>query len=86
METLRELSECKEKGTNLVTLIMRAGSTPGDVSRKLVPELSASSNIKSRVTRQKVQRALRSILAQTKSSKPDAYGDYGVAIFSGQYV
>lgn len=61
MDTLKYLNGCKGKGTNLVTLIMKAGSQSADVTKKVVAELSAASNIKSRVNRQGVQKALRSI-------------------------
>jgi len=84
MDTLKYLNACKGKGTNLVTLIMKAGSQPGDVTKKVVAELSAASNIKSRVNRQGVQKALRSI--QSYSTSVRSFGDNGVAIFAGQYV
>lgn len=84
LDTLEFLTKCNGKRTSLVTLIMRAGSQPGDVSKKVTTELSAASNIKDRVNRLGVKTALRSILSYTKSMK--SFGDHGVAIFAGQYV
>lgn len=84
MNTLQYLRGCKGKGTSLVTLIMKAGSQPADVTKRVTAELSAANNIKSRVNRQGVQKALRSIQAYSTSVK--SFGDNGVAIFAGQYV
>lgn len=86
MDTLQMLQTCKGKGTSLVTLTVKAGSTPADVSSRMTSELSASSNIKSRVTRQRVQRALRSISAYCKTAKSSAFSPNGAAIFAGQCV
>lgn len=83
METLRYLQGCKGEGTSLVTLIMKSGQ-PGDVTKKITAELSAASNIRSRVNRQGVLKALRSIMSYATSVR--SFGDNGVAIFAGQYV
>jgi peptide subunit release factor 1 (eRF1) len=84
MNTLEYIQGCKGKGTSLVTLIMKSGSQPGDVGKRVTTELSAASNIKSRVNRQGVQKALRSIMSYATSVR--SFGDNGVAIFAGQYV
>ena len=84
VDTIDFLSKCHGKGTSLVTLIMRAGSQPGDVSKRVTTEMSAASNIKDRVNRLGVKTALRSVLAYTKGMK--TFGDHGVAIFAGQCV
>ena len=84
LDRIEQLSNCRGKGTSLVTLIMRAGSLPGDVTKKVLSELGAASNIKDRVNRNGVKSALRSVMSYTKSMK--TFGDNGVAIFAGQYV
>lgn len=84
LQLMEFLLTCRGKGTSLVSLVMRAGSQPGDASRKITSELSAASNIKDRVNRLSVKSALRSVLSHIKSMK--SFGDNGVAIFSGQCV
>lgn len=84
MEDLQFLEKCKGQGTSLVSLIRKAGTQPGDVSRYVTEELSAASNIKSRTNRQGVQRALRSVQAYVKGMRN--FSGNGVAIFAGQYV
>ena len=87
MDTLKYLHLCKGKGTSLVTLIMKAGSQPCDATKKITTETSAASNIRSRVNRQGVLRALRSIGAAVGGPNGvKSCGDNGVAIFAGQYV
>lgn len=84
MTDLSFLESCRGQGTSLVTLILSAGSQPSDITRRITAEMSAASNIKSRVNRLSVQSALRSIMAYAKTQRK--LSDTGVAIFSGQYV
>jgi peptide chain release factor subunit 1 len=84
MSTIEYLHQCKGSGTSLVTLTMKSGSLPSDITKRIVSEMSAASNIKSRVNRNSVTAALRSINQYAKSQK--TLPANGVAIFAGQYL
>lgn len=81
---LRYLESCKGVGTSMVTLIMKAGSQPCDITRKMVAETSAARNIRSRANRNSVLSALRSIGSYAKSQ--GKLPSHGVAIFAGADV
>lgn len=81
---LEQLEQCKGQGTSMVTLILKAGSLPSDITARMTSEYSAAGNIKSRVNRNSVREALRSISHFSKSQKH--LNDNGVAIFAGRYV
>lgn len=71
-------------GTTLVTLLLPAKYPIGIARQKIQDEIGTASNIKSRVTRQHVQRALRSLQQTLKAT--NAIPETGMALFSGSYI
>lgn len=65
----------------MVTLIMKAGSQPCDITRKMTAEMAAARNIRSRTNRNSVLSALRSVGSYAKSQ--GKLPSNGVAIFAG---
>ncbi len=79
--TLKNLSEMRGEGTTLVSLLIPARSQLSLSRQHIVKEMSEASNIKSRQTRQAVQRALRSVKASLDSMGNVA--SYGIALYAG---
>ena len=84
LDLLEQLKTYRGLGTSMVSVIARAGTLPGDLSKRINNEISAASNIKDRRNRHSVLEALKSINQYTKQHVQLPVN--GVAIFSGRYV
>jgi peptide chain release factor subunit 1 len=82
-EKLRFLESSRSvgNGTSLVTLYIPGRTKVGDMTSFVTTELSKAPNIKSRITRQNVLEALKSISYILKGY--NRFPEEGLAIFSG---
>lgn len=78
------LSEARGEGTSLVTLLLPAKYQISVARQMVTKEMTTANNIKSRINRQSVQRALRSMYQTLKSI--NAIPDTGMALFAGQWI
>lgn len=74
------LDDMRGTGTTLVSLLIPEGSQISLFRQHVVKEMSEATNIKSRQTRQGVQRALRSVKSSLDGLKT---GPHGFAIYAG---
>ena len=74
-KTLKELSEKKGKGTELVSMYIPPNKQLSDIGKQMRDELGQSANIKSKTTRTNVQSAIRVIMERIRMfSQPPANG------------
>jgi peptide chain release factor subunit 1 len=71
-------------GTSLVTLLLPANYQVALARKTMSTEYSTASNIKSRVNRQSVQRALRSLQQTLKAM--NGIPDTGMALMAGSWI
>jgi peptide chain release factor subunit 1 len=79
--TLRELSEKKGRGTELISLYIPPGRRISEVMANLREEYGKASNIKSRTTRKNVQEAI--VKVQQRLKLYDEAPENGLVIFCG---
>lgn len=65
---IEELSSLVGEGTSLISIYLPSGTQMTKVSQLITQEFSKASNIKSRVTRQNVQEALKSLEVRIKTA------------------
>jgi peptide subunit release factor 1 (eRF1) len=65
-EIVKELSGAKSPNTNLITLLVAAGTDLKNITSLLVKELSTSQNIKDKNVRKQVGVALNSLLCKIR--------------------
>lgn len=83
LELIRNLEQARAKSNNtsLVTLYIPGKTKVSDMNTFITSELSKAPNIKSRVTRQNVIEALKSIASAFKLYK--SFPENGLVIFNG---
>lgn len=83
MEVIRKLADCKSicGGTSLVSLYIPTGTKTIEISNMLDSEITKAINIKSRLTRQNVTLALKSIVNDVKLRS--CFPETGCAYFAG---
>lgn len=80
--TLKQLDAAEGSGTSVVTLLLPSGSDLSKAVRMLESELATARNIKDRLNRSSVQRALGSALEALRGMT--GLPDNGLALFSGE--
>src|SRR3989344_2735168 len=80
-DLLELLGSIKGRHTELVTVLVPAGTNSNMITRQLESEKSTASNIKSKSTRKNVTEALEMIIRETKAMKQTP--ENGLAIFCG---
>lgn len=80
-EKLKELESLQGRGTELISLFVKPNKQISDSIAKLREEWSASSNIKSDITRKNVQDAIVKIIQKLKYIRNS--GENGLAVFCG---
>ncbi|MCK4327610.1 MAG: peptide chain release factor aRF-1 [Candidatus Diapherotrites archaeon] len=78
---LKELSEMKGQGTELISIYITPGYNVSEVTNKLREEAGQAMNIKSKQTRKNVSAAIERLLHALKNMKKPP--ENGLAIFSG---
>jgi len=84
MAKLQTYQNARGDGTSLVTLLLPAGYQIAIARQTMKNEYSTASNIKSRVNRLSVQRALRSLTQTLKAM--NGIPDTGMALMAGSWV
>ena len=79
--TLRELSEKKGRGTELVSVYIPHDKQISDVAKQMRDELGQSSNIKSKTTKKNVQSAIEVIIQRIRLFKQAP--EKGLVLFTG---
>lgn len=80
-KTLKELSEKKGRGTELVSVYIPHDKQISDVGKQMRDELGQSANIKSKQTRKNVQSAIEVIMQRIRLFK--AAPENGLVLFVG---
>ena len=83
-KSLRELSEMKGMGTELVTVVIPPEKMISDVRHQLGNEMGQAANIKSKSTKKHVSDALESAISSLNRYKTP--GEGGIAIFVGHVI
>ena len=83
-KSLKELSEMKGMGTELVTVVIPPEKMISDVRHQLGNEMGQAANIKSKSTKKHVTDALESAISSLNRYKTP--GDGGIAIFVGHVI
>jgi peptide subunit release factor 1 (eRF1) len=83
---LKELSKAKSQtgGTSLITMLISGGYSMSLITKKLVAELSTSTNIKDKTVGKSVASALKSSIALIKTSKLQTAPENGLVLCSGE--
>ena len=83
-KSLKELSEMKGMGTELVTVVIPPEKMISDVRHQLGNEMGQAANIKSKSTKKHVTDALESAISSLNRYKTP--GEGGIAIFVGHVI
>ena len=85
-EVLKELSKSRSQtgGTSLITMLISGGYSMSIVTKKLIAELSTSTNIKDKNVGKSVASALKSCITCIKSSKWHNAPENGLVLCAGE--